>query len=542
MNSLNRGYYYLMGGIAFAIFASNTQGHLLRFLLLWITLSCFWFAIGYLTNRGELFFKSVSGKLPLWMKIFLFPVLIGVHLYNFVLRFFDRYPTIQKLGDGVFVGRRLLPTDSGILKDENIGAILDVTAEFDSLSSNHLGEDVAYFNIPVFDHNFLRLSQLRRAVAWIHQQRKIGKNTLVHCALGQGRSVGVILAYLSTVDRSLSLQEHLDLIKRVKSTANPNRMQIRLIQEFLKIDSTLEKPTAYLIINPVSGNRNNEEKKVEIVEKLHPFLDLDVVETKKHMDANKLARRALEKRYDHVIVAGGDGTVREVAEVLANSGMSLGIIPLGTANALATSVYGELSRFDSINVACQHILSRKSKRIDSAKIGNRRFFLLSGVGFEAGMVEKADHEAKSSLGPVAYLLGGAKQLAEQEKFEVEITADRVADHYSLKSLVIANAAPITSITAQGGGIPDYSDGFLDITIIKSDSKSDLSGSSMAELLEQVIFKNTQSEGIVHLRAQKLSIKTYRKLNWVIDGEVTQLGAQVSIEVDPASLSLMAYEL
>jgi hypothetical protein len=72
-------------------------------------------------------------------------------------------------------------------------------------------DDVQYLNIPVFDHDTMRLGQLKRSVSWMHEQRDAGRGVLVHCALGQGRSVAVVAwRILKTLDPARSYEVLLD--------------------------------------------------------------------------------------------------------------------------------------------------------------------------------------------------------------------------------------------------------------------------------------------------------------------------------------------
>lgn len=118
-----------------------------------------------------------------------------------------------------------------MLKNNNINAILDVTAEFDGLDWTAYQLDFDYLNIPVLDHTSPTQEQLTLAINWLDQQLVEGKNVVVHCALGRGRSVLVLAAYLLARDPSLSILDAMDKIQSVRSTARLNKHQLAALEK-----------------------------------------------------------------------------------------------------------------------------------------------------------------------------------------------------------------------------------------------------------------------------------------------------------------------
>ena len=90
--------------------------------------------------------------------------------------------------------------------------------------------------------------------------------------------------------------------------------------------------------------------------------------------------------------------------------------------------------------------------------------LLAGLGFEAGMVDKASRELKNILGPMAYIFSGARQLVDQQPFQATMQIDGNEYQLDTSAITVANAAPATSVMAQGFGevIPD--DGLLEVIV------------------------------------------------------------------------------
>ena len=118
------------------------------------------------------------------------------------------------------------------LRDEQITAVLDVTAEFAALDELSQSDDISYLNIPVLDHASPSRTQLQQAVNWLQRQRADGRKVLVHCALGRGRSVLVLAAFLLSRHNSRSAEKAVALIRQVRHTARLNKHQLAALRQF----------------------------------------------------------------------------------------------------------------------------------------------------------------------------------------------------------------------------------------------------------------------------------------------------------------------
>lgn len=133
------------------------------------------------------------------------------------------------------------------------------------------------------------------------------------------------------------------------------------------------------------------------------------------------AREALDAGAELVIAAGGDGTVREVAHVLAGSGTDLGIVSIGTANLVAHNL-GVRTR--NVDRAVARALSGPTRTIDigtatwrpvvdgtpGALVEPQTFLVLAGLGNDAATVLGTRPEFKDRIGWLAYLASGVRHL------------------------------------------------------------------------------------------------------------------------------------
>jgi Sphingosine kinase and enzymes related to eukaryotic diacylglycerol kinase len=134
---------------------------------------------------------------------------------------------------------------------------------------------------------------------------------------------------------------------------------------------------------------------------------------------------------------------------LISTGIPLGIIPRGTANAFSVAL--GIPQFLPIRNACQVILSGKTRTVDAARCNGFPMILLAGVGYEAETVERASRDLKDRWGAMAYLMAGWQLLDESGLFEAVIEAEGETYQLQAHAITVANAAPPTSVLAQGAG-------------------------------------------------------------------------------------------
>jgi diacylglycerol kinase (ATP) len=302
-------------------------------------------------------------------------------------------------------------------------------------------------------------------------------------------------------------------------------------------NSLAQSVVAHLIFNPISGNGNGKQDLEFIKQMLEPHLHLEVHLTSPDLDPRELAEQAIAQGTDLIIASGGDGTVSAVAGAVINSKIPLGVIPRGTANAFSMAL-GISQQLNQMRRACEIILAGKTRTIDAALCNNLPLILLAGIGYEAETIEKADREAKNRWGSLAYLMAGWQQLDEQQLFEAEIEIAGEVKTFQAGAITIANAAPPTSVLAQGIGEVIVDDGLLDITIATVDNKIQAVTTILSMLGAALIKTNAGLDNIVHLRSPKVKISAKPEQKVVLDGEIIG-NTPLVIECLPQSLIVFA---
>ncbi|MCT0199534.1 YegS/Rv2252/BmrU family lipid kinase [Synechococcus sp. CS-1325] len=298
---------------------------------------------------------------------------------------------------------------------------------------------------------------------------------------------------------------------------------------------------AYLIFNPVAGQGNSQQELAMIRSILEPQILLNVVITKPDLDPADQARAIVatiqaqpesDPGTTMILASGGDGTVSAVAGAVIGTGIPIGIIPRGTANAFSQALGIPID----LRGACNTILAGHSRVIDAARCNSMPMILLAGLGFEAGMVNRATRELKNLLGLLAYVLAGAQQLANQAAFEATLDIDGRRIDLQAVAITVANVAPPTSVLAQGFGqvIPD--DGQLEVTIGTPANR--LQGlNALASLAASAIVQSpTDRDDLLCFRASTIRILTNPPQLLVIDGEIVEANP-ITFECLPASLTV-----
>jgi YegS/Rv2252/BmrU family lipid kinase len=298
-----------------------------------------------------------------------------------------------------------------------------------------------------------------------------------------------------------------------------------------------QRTTACLIFNPVAGQSDPENDLALIRSHLEPEIDLDIRLTSEELDADTLASEAIAQGAKTIIASGGDGTLSAAANALVGTNIPLGIISRGTANAFAAA----LDLPDTIDAACKTILGGATRPVDAALCNGLPMVLLAGIGFEAQTVERADRQAKKRFGMLAYVMAGLQQLRELSSFTAEIETEDKVITVTASAVTVANAAPPTSILAQGPAGVVFDDGLLDITVVSPVSRAGAIAASY-HLLQTALNENSAAErdDIGYLRAKRVIIRTNPLQKVVVDGEIIG-NTPIDVECVPGGLTIFVPE-
>ncbi len=286
---------------------------------------------------------------------------------------------------------------------------------------------------------------------------------------------------------------------------------------------------ARLIINPVSGTHSKAGLAANVIDSLSPLgWDVETCYTRCGGDATRLAGDAVDKGYDAVFAAGGDGTVNETAAALCGSQTSLGIIPCGSGNGLARHLGIPVDAREGLKI----IISEKPREIDYATVNDRKFFCTFGVGFDAAVSDT--FARKKTRGKLTYLQSTFETYAHYEPELYTITANGQTMTEKAFLIAVCNASQYGN-NAYIAPSADIDDGLLDVTVIHSGNP--LSTALVGfDLLAGMIEHNV----LIHqFRTSSLTIERSVKGMAHIDGEPLSMPPRLDIRCHPGQLKVFA---
>lgn len=262
-----------------------------------------------------------------------------------------------------------------------------------------------------------------------------------------------------------------------------------------------------------------------------------------------VTERAIAEGADLVIAAGGDGTVRAVAEHLADSGADadLGIVPLGTGNLLARNLDVPIG---DVAAALTRALNGPAAPVDVGWVdvdtdtGPERhaFVVMVGFGIDAHMISETDDDLKDKAGWIAYVesLGRALSASEVIPFRITVDDGSVRDIEG-HTLLVANCGRL-----QGGIalLPDAdpSDGELDFLLLSAEGLGEWLGTMKTMIwdngLKRLISdadEATSTESVDQGRATRVEVTLTQPRAFEIDGEQIGEATAFRVEIEPAAI-------
>ena len=289
------------------------------------------------------------------------------------------------------------------------------------------------------------------------------------------------------------------------------------------------KKRIFFIINPISGVRNKLKAKLpELIEEiLGKNYDFAIKYTESKGHARELAREAVEKGYEIIGVAGGDGSVNEVASALMHNNAVMAVIPLGSGNGLARHMKISMD----IRVALEAINQHKVEKIDLCEYHNLIFCSNAGLGFDA-FVTKLFARSKVR-GLYSYVKSIFKALFTYPFYRYKLNAD--GKTYEGEAFLI------TAFNANQYGYnfkiapqADLQDGKLDVFIVKKFPK----WKAFIIMAKVVSGMQKHTKYVDSIKASKIIIETEKRVHFQIDGEQVPKEKKVEINVLPNALNIV----
>jgi YegS/Rv2252/BmrU family lipid kinase len=261
------------------------------------------------------------------------------------------------------------------------------------------------------------------------------------------------------------------------------------------------------------------------------------------------AKAAIDAGADLLIVAGGDGTVRAVAEHLADASaaVEMAIVPLGTGNLLARNLDVPLG---DVPAAMRRALDGEARAIDVGWVevdlanGSERhgFVVMIGFGIDAHMLAETDEDLKDKAGWLAYVESLGRALAASAIVPFRIASDGGPElDEEGHTLLIANCGSL-----QGGItlLPDAdpADGRLDYVVLSAEGVTQWLGTLKTLLWDNGLKRLVSDEGeptstdsVAHGTAERLEVSLPEARAFEIDGEEIGITTSFTVSLQPAAI-------
>ncbi|MEN2736508.1 diacylglycerol kinase family protein [Microbacterium sp. X-17] len=309
---------------------------------------------------------------------------------------------------------------------------------------------------------------------------------------------------------------------------------------------------AAIVVNPVKTDPERLREALAAAERRHGWEDTLWLETTEDDPGTGQTREALEQGVDVVIAAGGDGTVRTVAEELRGTDTALALLPSGTGNLLARNLSLTLddvehaldTAFDGADRAIDVGLAELRDGRDGTE--RRAFLVMAGLGIDAKMIAATDEDLKAKAGWIAYVHAMGRVLRDKNELRLRYQLDGGHTH-SLRAhtVMIGNCG---SLQADILLLPDAAvdDGILDIVVLRPESIVGWARIVVKIFWENGVLRRTsvgrrlmrddrEVHAMNYLKGKEIVLTSSRPEQVELDGDLFGEVTSMRVRVDPGAL-------
>lgn len=295
---------------------------------------------------------------------------------------------------------------------------------------------------------------------------------------------------------------------------------------------------AKVVVNPTSGPWNVQRELPSVLSHLEEHGWRATVHlTKQPGEATVFAQRARDEGLDAIFVVGGDGTVNEVINGLAEGTVALGVLPGGTGNAWAKEL-GLPTRsprhWSPLVDSVRALVPGTVRRIDLGKANGRYFLQWAGLGLDAEVTYAMEPRSRRQrrLGALAYVVAGVSIAITMAGIRTRIYIDDQLIYRRSILIVISNSQ------LYGGKVriatdAQLDDGLLDLNVFAGTGF----GSAIRTTLGVITGLHVHDPRYSLYQGRSIRIETDKPMALHVDGE--PLGTTpLECEVVPRALSVL----
>lgn len=172
-----------------------------------------------------------------------------------------------------------------------------------------------------------------------------------------------------------------------------------------------------LLVNPGAGR--GEETLAPVIDRFRRSGLQVTLESFEALPALRQDIDRLRSTHDQLVICGGDGSISSAAGAVMESGLPMGILPMGTANDLARTLQIPLELEEAAGV----ILAGRLRPIDVGTVNGHTFFNIASIGLSTELARRLDARMKRRFGRLSYALTAIQVLLSARRFRARIAAN-----------------------------------------------------------------------------------------------------------------------
>jgi diacylglycerol kinase (ATP) len=280
-----------------------------------------------------------------------------------------------------------------------------------------------------------------------------------------------------------------------------------------------------LVVNPISGDTDKTEISAQTIAFAKNMnVDIVVYETTGKDDKSKIHKLYQELKTERIIIAGGDGTIKMVAESLEHEDVIFGIIPAGSANGLAIDLNLPTTIEENIKVALQNDFIA----IDMVEINKKKSLHLSDIGLNALLVKNYENGTiRGKLGYALKVIPTLNELDEPFKAVIEFEGNKI--ECEAQMIVVANSQKYgTGVNINPHGI--INDGKFEVIVLKN-----VDFLTIGKIVTGNV--SAETEEVTTYSTNEAIITTSRKMSFQIDGEYFGEEDRLEVSILPSQMKV-----
>lgn len=283
----------------------------------------------------------------------------------------------------------------------------------------------------------------------------------------------------------------------------------------------------FFLINPISGGRSKDKLLSVIDTQLDKSkFTFEVQFTEYAGQAEHIIEERKEKQ-ETIVAVGGDGTINEIAKVLAGSEKPMAIIPQGSGNGLARHM-GIALKADK---AIKQLNHSKTLKIDTVDLNGHFFISIAGIGFDSLIAQKfVSSQSRGFAGYASLVLKEYFKFREQE-YQLKVDGKDLKRKAALISFANSNQFGYNTIIAPQA---DLTDGLVEICILRKPKIYQIPST-----LFNIWSKKADKSKLIEIISAKTISLYPNKLQFAnIDGESVEVGERIEVKLTPSNLNLL----